>query len=36
MRMNKRFWLGSPEDEVLVAAWHLITIFLHACAFRGG
>jgi hypothetical protein len=34
--MKKRFWLRSPADEGLVAAWHLITIFLHACAFRGG
>jgi hypothetical protein len=34
--MKKRFWLRSPADEGLVAAWHLIAIFLHACAFRGG
>jgi hypothetical protein len=36
MRTNKRVWLGSPENEGLVAARQLITIFLHACAFRGG
>ena len=34
--MHKRSWLGSPEDEGLVAAWHLITILKNACAFRGG
>lgn len=34
--MKKRFWLRFSADEGLVAAWHLITIFLHACAFRGG